>query len=59
MKDAKLVFAQSVQEIVTELLQALKAGGQINVGKTISQVSKRNKLSRAPKLVDIIAAIPE
>lgn len=46
-------------DIVTELLVGIKEGRTVNLNGVRSRVSSKHRLSTQPKLVDIIAAIPE
>ncbi|KAJ1945027.1 Elongator subunit, partial [Linderina macrospora] len=45
--------------IVAELIEAHNAGVSVNLNTVKSKHSRENKLSAQPRLVDIIAAIPE
>lgn len=46
-------------DIVSELIAGIKAGKTVHLNGVRSRVSSKFKLSTQPKLVDIIAAIPE
>jgi elongator complex protein 3 len=46
-------------EIVAEMMAAIEGRKDINLNAVKSRVSRKNKLQRQPKLVDIISAIPE
>jgi elongator complex protein 3 len=46
-------------EIVAEMMNAIDGKKDINLNALKSRVSRKNKLQRQPKLVDIISAIPE
>lgn len=46
-------------EIVAELIQAHDAGKDINLNGLKQRYSRKHKAQNQPKLVDIIAAIPE
>jgi elongator complex protein 3 len=48
-----------ISEIVNQLVVAYDRGEQINLTKLKNQVSAKNKLARMPKIVDILAALPE
>ncbi|KAJ3086631.1 Elongator subunit [Quaeritorhiza haematococci] len=57
--DLSATLVKCCAEIVNELIAAHKAKKDVNVGALKSRVSRKYKLSTQPKLVDIIAAIPE
>ncbi len=46
-------------EIVAELIQAHDAGKDVNLNGLKQRYSRKHKAQNQPKLVDIIAAIPE
>ncbi|CAO3600915.1 unnamed protein product [Absidia cylindrospora] len=46
-------------EIINELVAAAEEGRDVNFNGLKSKLSRKNKLPNQPKLVDIIAAIPE
>ena len=48
-----------VAQIISEMVKILAQNGQINVNKIRSAICKKNGAKRAPKLVEIIAAVPE
>lgn len=50
---------KSCAEIVSELVHAVENGKDINLNGLKNRISRKNKLQNQPKLVDIIAAIPE
>lgn len=50
---------QACGDIVAEMLAALQAGREINITGLKSRVAAKHRLASQPKLVDIIAAIPE
>ena len=52
-------LVKACAEIVKELVVAVKSNKDINLNALKSRVSRKFKLSNQPKLVDIIAAIPE
>jgi elongator complex protein 3 len=52
-------YTGAVSETVAHLIKAFDQQVPINLSKMKSEVSKRRKLSVVPKLVDIIAAVPE
>jgi elongator complex protein 3 len=52
-------MVRTCAEIVTELVAASEAGKDINLNGLKSRISRKHKLSSQPKLVEIIAAIPE
>ncbi|OMJ11661.1 Elongator complex protein 3 [Smittium culicis] len=52
-------LVKTCAEIVAELIQAHEKGKNVNLNALKSRYSKANKMSSQPKLVDIIAAIPD
>eukprot|EP00741_Cyanophora_paradoxa_P007032 tig00001071_g6804.t1 len=53
------LLLRAITEIVQSLIQAYKENGDINITKLKTDVAKKYKLQDSPKLVDIIAAIPD
>ncbi|KAI8094344.1 elongator complex protein 3 [Thamnidium elegans] len=53
------LMVRTCSEIVAELVIAIEAGKDINLNGLKNRASRRNKLQHQPKLVEIIAAIPE
>ncbi|KAI8319455.1 elongator complex protein 3 [Martensiomyces pterosporus] len=52
-------LVKTCAEIVAELVEAHDAGQSVNLNVIKAKYSRANKLSSQPRLVDIIAAIPE
>ena len=52
-------YIQAVAEVVNALIKAYEAQVPVNLSKIKVEISKKHKLSYIPKLVDIIAAVPE
>ncbi len=52
-------YLNAVTEIINSVIKAFEAQVPINLSKIKSEISKKHKLSVVPKLVDIIAAVPE
>ena len=52
------LMASSTAEIVRELIIAHKARKDVNLNKLKSKIGKKYKLKSQPRLVDIIAAVP-
>lgn len=52
-------MVKTCAEIVNELVVASETGKDVNLNGLKNRISRRNKLQNQPKLVDIIAAIPE
>lgn len=52
-------YVQAVAEVISALIKAYEAQVPINLSKIKAEVSKKHKLAYIPKLVDIIAAVPE
>jgi len=50
---------RTIKEIVGTLMQAYDKNERINVSKLKSRISSKNQLNTMPKLVDIIAGLPE
>ncbi|CAO3673237.1 hypothetical protein G6F70_002809 [Rhizopus microsporus] len=53
------LLVRTCSEIVAELVAAVEAGKDINLNGVKNRAARRNKLQNQPKLVEIIAAIPE
>lgn len=52
-------YVQCVSEIVSTLMKAFEAQIPVNLSRVKQELAKKHKLSHIPKLVDIIAAVPE
>ena len=52
-------MVKTCAEIVNELVTATVTGKDVNLNGLKNRVARRNKLQNLPKLVDIIAAIPD
>jgi elongator complex protein 3 len=52
-------YVNAITEIINAVIKAYEAQVPINLSKIKSEVSRKHKLSYIPKLVDIIAAVPE
>lgn len=52
-------MVRTCSEIVAELVAAAEAGKDVNLNGIKNRAARRNKLQNQPKLVEIIAAIPE
>ncbi len=52
-------YVNAITEIVNSVIKAYEAQVSINLSKIKGEISKKHKLSYIPKLVDIIAAVPE
>ena len=52
-------YIQAVSETVNALIKAYDSQVSINLSKIKAEISKKYKLSYIPKLVDIIAAVPD
>lgn len=59
MDDPSARLVQACSEIVAELISSYEAGKEINLVGLKSRMARKWKLTSQPKLVDIIAAIPE
>lgn len=58
-EDFATSMVKACAEIVSELISATDANKDINLNALRSRVARKNKLTSQPRLVDIIAAIPE
>ncbi|KAJ3152444.1 Elongator subunit [Geranomyces michiganensis] len=58
-QDISAALLQSCSEIVSELISSIKAGKDVNLNQVKGRVARKHKLRSQPRLVDIIAAIPE
>ncbi|KAJ3014855.1 Elongator subunit [Thoreauomyces humboldtii] len=58
-QDLSAALLKSCSEIVNELIVEIKAGKDVNLNGVKNRVARKYKLHTQPKLVDIIAAIPE
>lgn len=52
-------YVNAIAEIINSLVKAYEAQVSVNLSKIKSEISRKHKLSCVPKLVDIIAAVPE
>lgn len=52
-------YVRAVSEIVTALIRAYEAQIPINLSRIKGEMAKKHRLGYIPKLVDIIAAVPE
>eukprot|EP01038_Epipyxis_sp_PR26KG_P013239 gene13239-17744_t len=52
-------YVNAIAEIVNALIKAFEAQVPINLTKIKGEISRKHKLSYIPKLVDIIAGVPE
>ncbi|EGF79054.1 hypothetical protein BATDEDRAFT_90184 [Batrachochytrium dendrobatidis JAM81] len=57
--DFSMILFKACSEIVHELVVAVKEGKDVNLNGIKSRISRKYKMHTQPKLVDIIAAIPE
>ncbi|KAJ3183469.1 Elongator subunit [Geranomyces variabilis] len=58
-QDLSAALLQSCSEIVSELITSIKAGKDVNLNAVKGRVARKHNLRSQPRLVDIIAAIPE
>lgn len=49
----------AIAELVSKLVSSVKAGKNVDLNVLVKQVGVKYKLSRVPKLVEIIAALPD
>ncbi|KAH6571647.1 elongator complex protein 3 [Batrachochytrium salamandrivorans] len=57
--DFSAILVKACSEIVHELVEAVRNGKDVNLNGIKARVSRKYKMHTQPKLVDIIAAIPE
>ncbi|TNV71260.1 hypothetical protein FGO68_gene7750 [Halteria grandinella] len=57
--DDHALMIKTISEIVQQLTQAYDRGEKINLTKLKTKVSAKNKLKGMPKIVDILAALPD
>ena len=57
--DDHALMIKTISEIVTHLISAYDKGEQLNLTKLKTKISAKNKCKRMPKIVDILAAIPD
>lgn len=57
--DSKESTIKTIAEIVNQLISAYEKNEQVNLTKLKTTVSRKYKLAKMPKLVDIIASLPE
>ncbi|KAG2178671.1 hypothetical protein INT44_001824 [Umbelopsis vinacea] len=53
------LLVKACGEIVAEMMAAIDGKKDVNLNALKSRISRKNKLQKQPKLVDIISAIPE
>ena len=56
--DENTLHFKNITEIVTALIQAYDKREKINLHTLIQENTRRNRTPKAPKLVDIISALP-
>eukprot|EP01036_Dinobryon_divergens_P022191 gene22192-30431_t len=52
-------YVSAIAEVINALVKAYDAQVSVNLSKIKGEISKKHKLSCIPKLVDIIAAVPD
>ncbi|CDW78801.1 elongator complex protein 3 [Stylonychia lemnae] len=57
--DEHSLMIKTISEIVTLLIQSYDRGEQINLTKLKTKIAAKNKLKRMPKIVDILAGLPD
>jgi elongator complex protein 3 len=57
--DEYALMIKTITEIVSQLVQAYDRGEKINLTKLKTKVAASNKLKKMPKIVDILAALPD
>lgn len=57
--DLNVLHLKNISEIITTLIENYEKRTKVNLHQLISQTTRKNKVPKAPKLVEIISAIPE
>jgi elongator complex protein 3 len=57
--DIHMLTIKTISDIVSQLIAAYDRGEKINLSKLKMQCAQQNKLAKTPKIVDILAALPE
>lgn len=57
--DSKEATIKTIAEIVNQLINSYEKGENVNLSRMKQDISRRYKLAKMPKLVDIIASLPE
>ena len=57
--DSKEATIKTIAEIVNQLISSYEKGESVNLSRMKQDISRRYKLAKMPKLVDIIACLPE
>lgn len=57
--DSKEATIKTIAEIVNQLISSYEKGENVNLTKLKTSISRKYKLAKMPKLVDIIASLPE
>ena len=50
---------KAISEVVEQLVRGVKQGADVNVDALKKEVATKYSLARAPKLVEIISAVPD
>eukprot|EP00823_Brevimastigomonas_motovehiculus_P006302 TRINITY_DN5194_c0_g1_i1.p1 TRINITY_DN5194_c0_g1~~TRINITY_DN5194_c0_g1_i1.p1 ORF type:complete len:574 (+),score=82.52 TRINITY_DN5194_c0_g1_i1:30-1724(+) len=58
-EDEPAMLAKSISEVITEIIKLYDKGKPINVSSLLKNTSSKNGLRRTPKLIELIAAVPE
>ena len=58
-EDSKELIIKTIADIVTSLIKSYEKNEPINLVKLKAQISKKYKIKKMPKVVDIINSIPE
>ena len=58
-EDLNLLHLKNISEIITILIENYEKRTKVHLHTLISETTRKNKVPKAPKLVEIISAIPE
>ncbi len=56
--DENVLFLKNITEIITKLIESYEKREKIVLNTLIHDVTKKNRVPKAPKLVEIISALP-
>ena len=57
--DQNVMHMKNISEVITRLIESYEKREKIVLNTLIHEVTRKNKVPKAPKLVDIISALPE
>jgi len=53
-----VLFLKNISEIITRIIDSYEKKEKVVLATLIAEVTKKNRVPKAPKLVEIISAIP-